>query len=401
MSSSVLTFNCSVSGNKDYLQTLQLPIQIMPQTLKIPTDAFIKTFPHMSAATSIYANSATATAANTTKVSNEITADCKATTVITATTAKVGNTQSDDFNRFHSVIHTSYITTPFISIASEDRWNQAIYNLRQYCKLNKRLGFKYLLVHLPRNEKELLNLANGMLILSSMCNAYSFVTLLLEIPYISCCDRSDSLTYLRNYFVNVIQFFDKFTNNNVQLCFDTAHLYSNGLDGDAIISLMETPINALLHDAERNDSFQQTKDATKDATTNSSAFIQMDATTVANKRNDAETAISSTETAISSTDANKRDDAKTTNSSTKLIDLATVIHLNGNERPKYTSDRHVPIYSERNKMKHWDDLVKYLANKHKILIAENSTHHGNYSDWEQFAEEFGLRIIENIDYAAT
>ena len=298
---SILSFNCSVANGKQYLETLQNPVQIMPQTLKIPTDSFIATFPRISRDSRI------------------------------ESTRRSGN-DPEHFGADSSIIHTSYITTPFISLSSEDKWNRAVYNLRQYCKLCKHIGFKRLLVHLPRNEKELLNLGNGMDLLSRMCNAYDFVTLLLEVPYITCCLKkttetvsNDSVEYLRNYFENVVQFFDRFHNGNVELCFDTAHLYSNGLDGDDIVRLLETTVN------------------------------------------------------------NKR-----------LLDYCNVIHLNGNERPKYTSDKHVPIFSEKNRMKKWSDLVKYLADKHKILIAENTTNPSRYEDWKRFADEYGLQIIDSI-----
>jgi len=278
---SFLSFNVSLSNGKEFLKDLTESVQIMPQTLKIPTNDFIESFPKS-------------------EVKKE------------------------------SIIHTSYITIPFLNIENEDKFKRAKYNLVQYCKLCKRIGFHYLLVHLPRNENELSNLGNGMYILRSMCNAYEFIELVLEIPYISCINKEHTFEYIINYFKNIVQYFEKFKNRNVSLCFDTAHLYSNGLDSEDMIRLFEYKIN------------------------------------------------------------DKR-----------LIDYCKIIHFNGNERSKYTSDKHVAIFSKKNKFTETEKLIDYLVKANKILIAENTSNFDTYENWKEFAEKHDLRIVKSIPELGT
>lgn len=77
----------------------------------------------------------------------------------------------------------------------------------------------------------------------------------------------------------------------------------------------------------------------------------------------------------------------------KIIDYVNVIHLNGNTNNKGKSDRHTPIFEENNKMTCVEKLMKYLSDKNKILITENTTNHTTYINWETFAKKYNLNIV--------
>lgn len=180
---------------KDYNE----PLQIMPQTTKIPTDEIIKTYPK-----------------------------CE---------GKIRK----------SVIHTSYITRPFGDIYNNGRINSFRYNVIQYTKLCKQLKYRRLLIHLPQTEAEMSNLGNGM---NELINIFSnkenimlddknIIVLVLEIPAF----KAGFNMNVNKYFNIIISnFFDKFKYHNVELCFDTAHLYADGLDCEDMIKLFETKI---------------------------------------------------------------------------------------------------------------------------------------------------------------
>ena len=279
---SIISFNFSTSGDKKWMKDYNQPLQIMPQTTKIPTDDIIATYPDCS--------------------------KCKPR---------------------DSVIHTSYITRPFSDIYSNGNVNKFRYNIKQYIALCKRLSYKRLLIHLPATLKEMGYLGHGMTELINIFNNKDMITLndgshlilVLEIPAFKAGYKEVMTKYFE---VIVSTFFDKFELHNVELCFDTAHIFANGMDCKDMIKLFD--------------------------------YI------VAGKR---------------------------------CIDYAKIIHFNGNKNPIGKSDIHVQMFSDENKMTHRNKLIRYLQDKDKILITENTTTHSEYSKWKQYAEHYKVNIVDD------
>lgn len=270
---SIISFNFSVAGDKSWIKDYREPLQIMPQTTKIPTNENINSFPSCS-------------------------------------------TWSD------SVIHTSYITRPFNNIFNEQgKINSCIYNIEQYIKLCKRIKYKRLLIHLPGTQKEINEIGNGFGLLKDIFNKEENkdIILVLEIPAFKSGYKNDVYEYFRMIIKN---YFKLFKYNNIELCFDTAHLYSNGLDGKDMIALFDAKI-----------------------------------------------------------------------SHKRLIDYCQIIHFNGNCKQKYTSDEHVQIFDKRNKIEYSAELTKYLQDKNKILISENTTKRSDYNKWLEFSKANKMNIV--------
>ena len=271
---SIISFNFSVAGDKSWIKDYREPLQIMPQTTKIPTNENINSFPSCSS-------------------------------------------WSD------SVIHTSYITRPFNNIFNEQgKINSCIYNIEQYIKLCKRIKYKCLLIHLPGTQKEINEIGNGFGLLKDIFNKEENkdIILVLEIPAFKSGYKNDVYEYFRMIIKN---YFKLFKYNNVELCFDTAHLYSNGLDGRDMIALFDSKI-----------------------------------------------------------------------SHKRLIDYCQIIHFNGNCKQKYTSDEHVQIFDKNNKIEYSAELTKYLQNKNKILISENTTKRSDYNKWLEFSKANKMNIVD-------
>ena len=197
---SIVSFNFSTSGNKEWMASYNHPLQIMPQTTKIPTDNIIENYP-----------------------------DCSKTKIR------------------DSVIHTSYITRPFNDLYSNGKLRTFRYNIKQYTKLCKRLNYKRLLIHLPQTDNEMNYLGIGM---NELINLFSdednvklsnkeYITLVLEIPAFKAGFNCDVIKYFE---IIISNYFDKFKYNNVELCFDTAHIFANGIDCNDMVKLFETKI---------------------------------------------------------------------------------------------------------------------------------------------------------------
>lgn len=272
----LLTFNYSVAGDKSWLYSERPPLQIMPQTTQYLTDKHIINYP-----------------------------------------------SCEQYEYSNSVIHVSYITQPWRCMLDETRFEKFKFLMLNYIKLCRRLKFKRLLIHLPSTITELNNLAEGMNILIKIFNKVKDIILVLEIPSFKSGFKCDINKYLSNI---VINYFNKFINNNVELCFDTAHIFANGVDCEDMIKLFDYPI---IIDEKQ----------------------------------------------------------------TKLINYCSIIHLNGNINMMYKPDTHCPIFDHKNKMSNIDILMKYLADKNKILIAENTKHHIDYNQWEQFAKQYNINIV--------
>ena len=281
----IVSFNFSTSGNKSWMKDYNQPLQIMPQTTKIPTDEIIKAYP-----------------------------DCSDTVIR------------------DSVIHTSYITRPFSDIYSKNAVGSFRHNINQYIKLCKRLHYKRLLIHLPQSENEMKFLGHGMTELINIFSNKELVTLskdnylvlVLEIPAFKSGYKEDVTKYMKLIIEN---FFHKFSLGNVEICYDTAHLFANGLDCKNMVKLFEVGVNGK-----------------------------------------------------------------------KLIDYSKIIHFNGNQNEMGKSDKHVQMFSEDNKMTHRGRLIRYLRDKDKILITENTTSHSDYNHWLEYTKHYKVALVEDNEH---
>lgn len=70
------------------------------------------------------------------------------------------------------------------------------------------------------------------------------------------------------------------------------------------------------------------------------------------------------------------------------------VHLNGNKSVMFSPDKHIPIYKS-NRIENVDEIMKYLSKTNYILIAENSTEKGRYSEWVKFAEKYKISIVDD------
>lgn len=78
----------------------------------------------------------------------------------------------------------------------------------------------------------------------------------------------------------------------------------------------------------------------------------------------------------------------------KYNDRIKYVHLNGNLSPMMCkTDKHVPIYDERNQIKETDELSQYLSTSGFICITENSTVSGEYSEWDKYAVKYGFKLV--------
>lgn len=275
---SLLTFNYSVAGNKEWLNEITDPFQIMPATQQFLTKKTVENYPPCS-------------------------------------------------KRFtDGVVHVSYITKPFQDLHDTDHFNKYKALMTAYVNLCMRIKMKRLLVHLPGTPSEMSNLANGMNILAKFFNKIPSITIVLEIPSFRGSMKMDVFEYFNAIITN---YFPLFTHENVELCYDTAHLFANGLDSKDIVELLEKKVGGK-----------------------------------------------------------------------KLIDYCTVIHLNGNKQPMWKPDAHCPIFSSKNRMSDIEVLVKYLADKNKILIAENTKEHASWKEWQDFANNHSINIVQENDHAS-
>ena len=59
-----------------------------------------------------------------------------------------------------------------------------------------------------------------------------------------------------------------------------------------------------------------------------------------------------------------------------------------------SKDKHIPMYKPKNKIDEVDKLMTYLAKMKVVLIAEDSTEKGNYDEWHEFCDKFGIKLID-------
>lgn len=73
------------------------------------------------------------------------------------------------------------------------------------------------------------------------------------------------------------------------------------------------------------------------------------------------------------------------------------VHLNGNINSKYNTDSHVPIFSPKNKMSDWNKVCEFCASLGVVCVAEITKMGSKWEDWEQFANEFGFKLVKQND----
>lgn len=74
--------------------------------------------------------------------------------------------------------------------------------------------------------------------------------------------------------------------------------------------------------------------------------------------------------------------------------LMKYAHLNGNEKPQFVSDSHVPIWHSRNKIKQSEELSKFIATTGLICIAEVTKEGGSYEKWNEYSAKYGFNLVE-------
>lgn len=74
------------------------------------------------------------------------------------------------------------------------------------------------------------------------------------------------------------------------------------------------------------------------------------------------------------------------------------IHLNGNCRPMWTSDSHVPIFSSESNMS-YDKLSKYVATLGKVCICEITKERNSNEKWKEYAAKYGFKLVDDNEMA--
>lgn len=81
----------------------------------------------------------------------------------------------------------------------------------------------------------------------------------------------------------------------------------------------------------------------------------------------------------------------------KFKDFIKYIHLNGNVNYMFKSDKHCPMYNPDNKIKCWKELSMLCSEMNVICIAEVTKIYGTREGWEQYAKEFGFKLVPDND----
>ena len=131
------------------------------------------------------------------------------------------------------IVHASYITKLFSSVVFSDG-NYIISNIRMYNKLCTRIGAKYLLLHFASNDVEFMNINQVLPMLSTLMDAN--VELLMEDVFVS------TMRDAYEYYHEMIRLAQQF---KFYLCFDTAHMHSNGLTVDEMLEVFTHAGNLL------------------------------------------------------------------------------------------------------------------------------------------------------------
>lgn len=216
-------------------------------------------------------------------------------------------------NELHNniLIHTSYMTRVFSPIAfSYNSKIQAL--LRQYIKFAERIGTKYILVHGPCSENEMLNFDLGLNTMKKILEEEkSKAIFCVEIPSLTKALLEKNTNKYLEFFTEYIQ---KIVDIGFEFIVDTAHTFNNGLTNDEVIELLN-----------------------------------------------------------------------------KFEKHWSWVHLNGNLRPKFTSDTHCAMFDKKNLIPDYIKFCQKIASFKRNCICE--VVYKNYDEWKTFSEEIGLPLI--------
>lgn len=77
----------------------------------------------------------------------------------------------------------------------------------------------------------------------------------------------------------------------------------------------------------------------------------------------------------------------------KYLDKIDYIHWNGNERPQFTSDSHVPIFSKDSKMP-FESISKHCGKLGKICVCEITKENAPEEEWKKYTNMYGFRLAK-------
>lgn len=258
----MLSFSLS-THDKDFIRDCKEPYQIMPVQRGFLTDNIIENY----------------------KTSNEV--------------------------RNNILIHTSYMTRVFSPITfSYNSKIQAL--LRQYIKLAEKIGTKYILVHGPSSENEMLNFDLGLNMMKKIIEEEKTkASFCIEIPSLT----KDLLTKHKNKYLEFFtEYIQKIVDAGFEFVPDTAHIFNNGLTNDELIELLN-----------------------------------------------------------------------------KFEKHWSWVHLNGNLRPRFTSDTHCAMFDKKNLIPDYIKFCQKIASFKRNCICEII--YKNYEEWKTFSEKIDLPLI--------
>lgn len=144
----------------------------------------------------------------------------------------------ETINNKNILIHTSYVTKIFTNNALSSL-SKVQYNLKNYVKLAKKIGTKFVLIHGPNSKEEFNNFAKGLQIIKQVFKDSNIIPC-IEIPsftksmleYIEESNNTQ-LDFIIKYFDFVLKHL------NCEIVIDTAHLHANGLNGKEMATLIK------------------------------------------------------------------------------------------------------------------------------------------------------------------
>lgn len=129
------------------------------------------------------------------------------------------------------IIHTGYDINIFTNLILQPSYKVNQY-LTSYVELSNKLKIKYILIHGPDTIEKYKYFINGLSILKT---TYINNIYVIEMPSF----RKSLLDTIDDKFKFIKEYFKICVENEFDVCFDTAHLYANGLNVDEMIELME------------------------------------------------------------------------------------------------------------------------------------------------------------------
>ena len=133
------------------------------------------------------------------------------------------------------LIHTSYVTKIFTNNALSSL-SKVQYNLKNYIKLAKKIGTKYVLIHGPNSEEEYTNFSKGLQIIKQLFDKTDVIPC-IEIPSFT---KSLLHRYENEPYEFIVKYFDFILKSlNCEIVIDTAHLHANGLNGKEMAQLIK------------------------------------------------------------------------------------------------------------------------------------------------------------------